>query len=127
MFLLPSLWLRHIKRCATAEVWRARQRRIAGPGNLENRLRQFGDRVGNVRLRGVDQEESRELARLAFAQHAPDHETDIGGPLAKTPHEVREPFTTEWNIDADAEAVARERRLQIAPDAVQHLELVAIR
>src|SRR5689334_19221508 len=52
------------------------------------------------------------LNRVSFAQHSANHKTDIGGSFAETPHEVREPFTPEWNVDAHTESIARERRLQ---------------
>lgn len=127
MFLLLSLWLRHIKRCATAEARGAGRSGGPMPGNLESALRWVGVRVGNARPRGLKKEQSQARDRLPLAHHAADHETDIGWALAEAPHEVREPFTTEWNIDAHMEAVPRQRRLEIAPDAVQHLELIAIR
>ena len=47
----------------------------------------------------------------ALAQDAPDDETDIRRPLAEPAHEVGEPFTAEWNVDADAPPFAFERAL----------------
>src|SRR6266540_4785322 len=64
---------------------------------------------------------------LTLSEHAPDHETDIRGAFPQTTHEVGEPFTTEWNVDADPESVAFERALQVAADTVQHLEFVCRR
>src|SRR5688500_3154796 len=58
-----------------------------------------------------------------FTEHAADDESDIGGALAEAPHEVGEPFTAEWNIDAHPVPLPLQRVLQVAADAVEHLEL----
>ena len=53
-------------------------------------------------------------------------EADIGRALAEPPHEIREPLLAERHVDAHPVALGDERGLQIAPDAIQHLELVAV-
>ncbi len=50
-------------------------------------------------------------------------EPDVGGPFTEPAHEVRKPLLAERHVDPNGMALARERRLQIAADAVQHLEL----
>ena len=52
--------------------------------------------------------------------------SDIGRTLAEPAHEVRKPFAAERNVDAHAIPRLHEHRLQIAADAVQHLELESI-
>jgi hypothetical protein len=50
-------------------------------------------------------------------------EEDVGGALGQAAHEVGVPLGAEWNVDADAEAFGSELSLQVAADAVEHLEL----
>ena len=47
---------------------------------------------------------------LALAQNAANDETDIGRTFAQPAHEVGEPFTAEWNIDAQREAFSSSTR-----------------
>src|SRR6187397_3725418 len=68
--------------------------------------------------------EKRERLTTAFAQDSAQDETDVSGPFAKPTHEIGKPFTSEWHIYPHPVAVGGEPRLQIPPDAVQHLELV---
>ena len=57
-----------------------------------------------------------------LTKNAADDKRDIGGPLAEAPHEVRKPFTAEWDVHPNTVAGGHERRLKIAPNAVQHLK-----
>ena len=49
---------------------------------------------------------ARLFGTLALAENASNDETDICGAFAQTAHEVGEPFTAEWNIDADPQTLA---------------------
>src|SRR5689334_15520927 len=69
---------------------------------------------------------SRWCRSCRFAQEAAQHEPDIRRAFAEPPHEIGKPFASEGNVDAHPVAVPDEERLQIAPDAVEHLELEAI-
>src|SRR6186713_1692243 len=62
-----------------------------------------------------------------LAQDPANDETDIRRPLAQPAHEIREPFASEWHIDAHPVTLGGQRRLQIAPHPVQHLKLVPLR
>jgi|HubBroStandDraft_1064217.scaffolds.fasta_scaffold00870_16 hypothetical protein len=64
----------------------------------------------------------RSLDTASRPQQIPRDEQDIGRPLAQPPHEVGIPLAAEGNVDADAPAVTRELSLQVAADAVEHLE-----
>jgi hypothetical protein len=66
-------------------------------------------------------------AGSSFPEQSADYKSDVRRPFTKPPHEVGEPFTPEWDVYADAVSPVSEIRLQIAADAVQHLELVARR
>ena len=57
-----------------------------------------------------------------LTKNAADDKRDIGGPLAEAPHEVRKPFTAEWDVHPNIVAGGHERGLKIAPNAVQHLK-----
>src|SRR5580765_837335 len=61
-----------------------------------------------------------------FTEHAAQDEPDVRGPFAQTAHEVRVPVAAEGQIDAHAVAVRDQACLQVAADAVQHLELESI-
>src|ERR1700674_5170194 len=50
-------------------------------------------------------------------------EDDVGGAFGEAAHEVGVPLRAEGDIDADAVALGRETALEIAADAVEHLEL----
>jgi len=50
-------------------------------------------------------------------------EEDVGWPLGEAAHEVGVPLRAEGDVDADAEALGDEGALEIAADAVEHLEL----
>src|SRR5690242_21746426 len=63
----------------------------------------------------------------ALAENSANNETDIGWAFAETTHEVREPFAAERHVDAHAIPIAVQRGLQVAANAIQHLELVPIR
>src|SRR5215203_3821720 len=60
----------------------------------------------------------------ALAEDAANHESDIGGAFTEPAHEVGEPFTPEWNVDADPVTLLMQRVLQVPPDAIEHLEFV---
>src|SRR4051794_39704702 len=60
-----------------------------------------------------------------FAENAAHYEADVRGAFAQTTHEVGEPFTPEWNVDADEVPFAVQPSLEIASDSIQHLELEA--
>src|SRR5258708_25717191 len=64
---------------------------------------------------------------LTLPEDAADYESDIRRPLTEPAHEVGKPFAAEWNIDAHAIARLHQHRLEVPADAVQHLELEAIR
>src|SRR6476646_5474243 len=59
-----------------------------------------------------------------FPQQSSDYKTDVRRPFPKPSHEVREPFTTDWDVYADAEPTVTQFRLKVPSNAVQHLELV---
>src|SRR6186997_3174491 len=61
-----------------------------------------------------------------LAQYSADYKTDVRGPLAEPPHEVREPLATEWHVDPDAISRVAQLRLKVPAHAVQHLEFVTI-
>ena len=50
-------------------------------------------------------------------------EEDVGGAFGQPAHEVGVPLGAEGDVDADAVALADELALQVAADAVEHLEL----
>jgi hypothetical protein len=50
-------------------------------------------------------------------------EEDVGGAFGEAAHEVGVPLRSEGNVDADAEALGGEFALEVAADAVEHLEL----
>src|SRR3989441_690862 len=54
-----------------------------------------------------------------------EQEGDVGGALGETAHEVRIPLFPKGDVDADVPPLAPQRVLQVAPYAVQHLELEA--
>ena len=43
---------------------------------------------------------------LTLAHDSADNESDICRAFTQPAHEVREPFTTEWNVDADPQTIA---------------------
>src|SRR5271168_1251011 len=51
-----------------------------------------------------------------------DEEDDVGGALGEATHEVGVPLRTEGNVDADPIALGHQAVLEIAADAVEHLE-----
>src|SRR5207248_8832423 len=53
-------------------------------------------------------------------------EEDVGGAFGEAAHEVGVPFRAEGDIDADAVALGGEAALEIAADAVEHLELEGV-
>src|SRR3954470_1264510 len=61
----------------------------------------------------------------AFAENAAHYEADVGGAFAQTTHEVGEPFTPEWNVDADEVPFAVQGGLEVATNSIQHLKLEA--
>src|SRR6266542_3685025 len=61
-----------------------------------------------------------------FSQNAPNDKTDIRGPFAQPTHEIRKPFASKRDVDAHPIPFVDEHVLQIATDAVQHLELERI-
>ncbi len=50
-------------------------------------------------------------------------EEHVGGTFGQTAHEIGVPLGAEGDVDADAEAFSDELALQVATDAVEHLEL----
>src|SRR5439155_11229419 len=52
---------------------------------------------------------------------APEHEGDVGRPLGEAAHEVGHPLRAEGDVDADPVPLPRERLLQVAPHAEEHL------
>src|SRR5512140_3116151 len=62
------------------------------------------------------------LSRL-LAEDPAQHETDVGRAFAEPAHEVREPLGSEGHVDAERVAFGGKRRVQVAPDPVEHLEL----
>src|SRR5262245_11328096 len=63
---------------------------------------------------------------LTLAEQAAKDETDVRGTFSEAAHEVWEPLPAERNVHPHTEAFGHERRLEIATDAVQHLELESI-
>src|SRR3954464_12711644 len=86
-------------------------------GTAANSISQSAARTGNEFARRAD---------LTFVQDGAKNEADIGWPFTQPAHEIGKPLLTERNVDPDAIAVRDQGRLQITPDAVQHLELEAI-
>src|SRR5262245_29439355 len=87
-----------------------RSQAAAGPNEIERKVT-----ITNARR-----------ALPAVADDALQYECDVGGPFAEAAHEIGIPLLAERHVDAHAIAFLHERRLQIAPDAVKHLELEAI-
>src|SRR5579885_3303591 len=50
----------------------------------------------------------------------------VGGTLCQTPHEVRIPLGSKGHIDSHAPSIAHQTLLQVAANAVQHLEFEGI-
>src|SRR5690349_19536838 len=63
---------------------------------------------------------------LSFVEDRAHDKSDIGGSFAEPPHEIRKPLPAERHVNADPVALGGQRRLQVAADAVQHLELESI-
>src|SRR5690606_2500519 len=55
--------------------------------------------------------------------HRIDNEEKVRRPLGHAPHEVRIPSLAEGNVDAQVPAVVDDLLLEVAADAVEHLEL----
>ena len=53
-------------------------------------------------------------------------EEDVGGALGEAAHEVGVPLGAEGDVDADAIAFGGEAALEVAADAVEHLELEGV-
>jgi len=53
-------------------------------------------------------------------------EEDVGRAFGEAAHEVGVPLGAEGDVDADAEALGGEFALEIAADAVEHLELEGV-
>src|SRR5438477_12005870 len=66
------------------------------------------------------------LSGGALVDQARHHRPHVGGPLAEPAHEIREPLAAERDVEADARAAGDQRLLEVAPDAVEQLELVLI-
>src|SRR2546430_15103739 len=62
-------------------------------------------------------------AQALALQKVLHQEQNIRGALRQTPHEVRIPLRAKRHIDSDSEAQLRQPSLQVAPDAIEHLEL----
>ena len=60
-----------------------------------------------------------------FFQHVSGYEEDVGGALGEAAHEVGVPLVAEGNVDADVVAFFDELLLEVATDAVEHLEFEA--
>jgi hypothetical protein len=61
-----------------------------------------------------------------LAHDVAGHEHEVGRALGQAPHEVRVPARPERHVHAHPVAVGHELLLQVAPDAVEHLELEAV-
>src|SRR2546421_4873132 len=59
--------------------------------------------------------------QLAFEQRLQDKER-VGGSLSQAASEIWIPLVAEWNIDPHVVAVLEQLILQIAADAIEHLE-----
>jgi hypothetical protein len=57
------------------------------------------------------------------ADEGAQEELEIGGALGHPPHEVRVPGRAVRDVDPDSVAFARQLLLEVATDAVQHLDL----
>src|SRR3954467_13317180 len=64
---------------------------------------------------------------LSFVQESPQDEPDVGRTFAKPPHEVRKPLVAEWDVYTHPISLPDQRRLQVASNPEQHLELKSIR
>ena len=53
-------------------------------------------------------------------------EEDVGGAFGEAAHEVGVPLRAEGDVDADAVALGGELALEVAADAVEHLELEGV-
>src|SRR5215471_1156045 len=63
----------------------------------------------------------------AFVEDARDDRGDVRWTLTEPSHEVWEPLPSKRNINADTVSAGDERRLQVAPHAVQQLKLILVR
>src|SRR5512138_559495 len=61
-----------------------------------------------------------------LAQHVARDEGDVRGPLGEAAHEVRIPLRAEGDVDAHPPPLAHDLLLEVAADAVEHLELEAL-
>src|SRR6266496_2500800 len=59
-------------------------------------------------------------------EHAAGDERDVGGTPREPAHEIRIPLRAKGDVDANAVSLLHQRVLQIAPHAVEHLELVPV-
>ena len=58
---------------------------------------------------------------------AAEHESDIRRPFSEAAHEVGIPLVAERHVDPHTVALLGEPELEVAADAVEQLELVAVR
>ena len=63
----------------------------------------------------------------AFCEERSNDESHVRRSLPESPHEVRKPLVSERHIHAHAVTLVAQRLLQVAADAVEHLELKPIR
>src|SRR5512132_296851 len=61
-----------------------------------------------------------------FLEHVASEECDVGRTFREASHEIRIPLRAEGNVDAHSIPFAYKPVLEVAADAVQHLELVAV-
>src|SRR5687768_17863628 len=54
----------------------------------------------------------------SFVQHRADDETEVGGPFAEPPHEIREPLAPERDVNPHPVAARDERRLKVASNSI---------
>src|SRR5215510_6746173 len=61
-----------------------------------------------------------------FSKDSAHHKAEVGRPLAKAAHEIREPFASEWDVQPHRMAFRGQFRLQVASNSIQHLELESV-
>src|SRR6185369_16823127 len=61
-----------------------------------------------------------------FSTDSAHYKAEVGRALAKTAHEIREPFASEWDVQPHRIAFRGQFRLQVASNSIQHLELESV-
>src|SRR5450759_5700368 len=87
--------------------------------------RSYSDRLSRGRGEGICPSSA-----AAFADHLLEQvsgeKRDVRGALSETPHEIRIPPRSKWNVHPHAVAFTDQLVLEVAAHSVEHLELVAL-